>query len=687
MIFLRKSITACISYRPQFVAGYGHITRQLKTVKVPVTKDSVAITPRESRKANTTEESTSRKGISSRQMVNATTKAKTSKITPNGKAAKQSGQPRNRKNKLKKSSPETVSKKSGASAKVTVSSKSSKSKTPTGTAKPLKSSSKCHPNGKSTDIKGKMSNNTDTSQGPSDAVENPALTLSSFETNQEAKGTPSTSEKSEKGDYSQLAMDQSCATINTSVTTRIPTTCIPGISNSKNSKDISSTPFKQQPDWSTFLFDVFDTKSNQKVVDLIQPSSFEKLVDEYSYETKMRKKALEKKRNRPKFKSFNLINYDQLTKLGVGSYKLNDNGPNELTVSINKQHLLLAHDSLVPAITIRQPECLNFANPTGLVSLEQIGQSLIYEYLLKWSLMNMFNPHRMWDAFVTKCKGLQFIQLDDAATIQFTGLQPLSVFVAMVYLEDKDYDYCIMKFLQQLVASHRINTDFTTDLLIGKYVPEIDIYLQQFPTPINFNIFSQVFRPPMLNSLSFKLPALPKFHNQELYKLAQVSLLSPRTASFAQYPNVVFLREQLDSLGDAILKRYSVEYMIHYCKTTYQFKWNMDDVHFLNRNILFSRLALAYKLHQGLNEPDNRAKMEQVITGSLDVANELLGDMLERMVAIEYLDDPEVCRNWVFKIYDVIIANLTKKQGGIEFLDKEKYVLLYELHLKTKTMY
>ena len=34
-----------------------------------------------------------------------------------------------------------------------------------------------------------------------------------------------------------------------------------------------------------------------------------------------------------------------------------------------------------------------------------------------------------------------------------------------------------------------------------------------------------------------------------------------------------------------------------------------------------------------------------------------------------------------------ILDNLTKEKDGIEFIDKEKYVKLYEHHLKTKTLY
>ncbi|KAI5968428.1 hypothetical protein KGF57_000122 [Candida theae] len=441
--------------------------------------------------------------------------------------------------------------------------------------------------------------------------------------------------------------------------------------------------------WTTFLYDIFGTTSTKKVVQLVHPSRYEQRADEYSYETMKKKKALEMQRNKPNVRGFKFINYDKLIELGVGRFEFDkEEVGRELKVSVNNQHLILVHNSLIPAITIKQPECLTFRNPTGLVALEQIGRSLFFEYFVKWSLMSGFNPHQTWAKFSNECKGLQFVQLDESATILFQGLQPLNVFVAMVYLEDKDYDYAIMKFLNPLVKPQKISTGFTTQLLIDKYIPYVNAYLQAFPAPIDFNIFSQVFRPQLLHSLPIKLPAMPKLHNRELYKFAEVSLLSSRMSAFAQYPKLVLLRERLDSMGDAVLKRYSVEFMVHYSKTNLKFRWNMSDVDFINTNIVFSRLSFAYKLYRALNGHKNQESMNQIITSSnLDVANELLGDMFERMVAIEYLDDPEVCRTWIFKIYEVMLANLTKEKDSIEFFDKEKFIELYQHQLKTKTMY
>ena len=484
----------------------------------------------------------------------------------------------------------------------------------------------------------------------------------------------------------------------TGVATDLPSVKVvdSGNDKSKNSIPDTTTATKLDPklvtpvNWSTFLYDVFGTSSNNQVVKLIQPSKYESRVDEYSYETIRSKKGLEMKRNKPNIRGFKFINYDVWTELGVGNYQFDNKlESNEATVFVNNQHLVLAHDSIVPPITIKLPECLNFRNPTGLSSLEQIGRLLTYEYILKWSLMNFYNPNLMWDKFVKSCRGLQFMQLDKSATILFQGLQPLNVFIAMVYIEDKDYEYAILKFLKLFATNHKLDTKFSTELLIDKYKPDLDAYLQQFPAPIDFNKFSQVFRPPLLHSLPIKLPPLPKFHNQELYKMVQISLISLQFMAKSNKLGVLnFLRKRLDRLGDAILKRYSVEYMVHHCKTNPRFRWNMDDVSFINTNIVFSSLSFAYKLHQTINDAEIQANMDRLITSSdLNTANELLGDMFERMVAIEYLDNPDMCRTWIFKMYDAILDNLTKEKDGIEFIDKEKYVKLYEHHLKTKTLY
>lgn len=730
MILLRKSIGVCVGYRSHFLAQCSFIAVRCKSVQAPVSKKYTVIKPRICKHIKA-KEITIKKGSSSAHgNTKALTKSKAKKAAVKLKNTPK--EPKSTKSpKPTPKNPKTGPIKSGIKflAKTTVamnvakvvskpsflaSIKPMSSKIATVTSKSAKS-----------DTKGPLIDNSATTRKMTNAK--PMLSPKNGGKKRSLKESSkcnATIEAPKRALFPfrivenapKFPMNQSCTNLNSGVNVKTKmasfhtfpinettATITPKITvkyvKSDNNKSLAPVPtpvatFDANPEsttpvnWSRFLYDIFGTTSNKKVVDLIQPSKYENRIDEYSYEIKRRKKALEMKRDKPNFRGFKFINYNKLAELGVGSYQFSNEESSDTKVSVNKQHLLLAHDSLVPSITIKQPECLNFRNPTGLVSLEQIGQLLIYEYLLTWSLINNFNPHKMWVEFGKKCEGLQFIQLDESATILILGLQPLNVFTAMVYLEDKDYDYAIKKFLKQLAMAHKLNTNFSTELLIDKYILSVNAYLQQFPAPINFNIFSQVFRPPLLNSLLIKLPAMPKLHNQELYKLTQVSLLSPRTTRFARYPELVYLRERLDSFGDAILKRYSVEYMVHYSKSNSKFRWNMDDVDFINTNIVFSCLSFAYKLHQALNDTENQAKMNHIITSNdLNIANELLGDMFERVVAIEYLDNPEVCRTWIFKIYDVILANLTKEHDGIEFIDKEKYVKLYEYHLRTKTMY
>lgn len=711
MIILRNSIGICAGYRSQFVAHGCIITMRCKSVKAPVSKKSTVVKPSISKKAQPKKVSAARASGPAKETSQASANARKSvekdALKPDT-ASKSSKQPSKSSKTKSVKSGTTVLPKKGSVGKAkllsTISSAIAKSKlSKTAKSKPDKLGSPS--NAKVLEeIEGGSNPPLMPSPNPPLILQPTPVKMDSKDSSGEKSETksksnvvtgkllkPSKQPSPNPAEISQLSKNTENAS--TEMATARPQAMNNQVKKKSSSKTTSKTTVTVTPltpaNWSTFLYDIFGTTSNKKVVDLVQPSKYESRVDEYSYETKRRKKALEMIRNKPNVRGFKFLNYDTLTKLQVGNFEFNkDDEPNELKVCVNKQHLVLANDAVVPAITIKQPECLTFRNPTGLASLEQVGGLLIFEYLVKWALMNNCSPHKLWKGFIESCKYLQFIQLDVSATILFRGLQPLNVFVAMVYLEDKDYYYAIMKFLKKLAASHKLDTNFTTESLIAKYVPTINTYLELFPAPIEFEIFSQVFRPVLLHSLPIKLPALPKLINQELYKLAQVSLLPSSVSAFAQYPEVVFLRDKLDSLGDAILKRYSVEYMVHYSKINPKFGWNMDDVVFINTNIVFSRLCMAYKLHHGIKDKKIQDQMNHIITSSgLNTANELLGDMFERMVAIEYLSDADLCRKWVFQIYDVILANLTKEKDGLEFIDKEKFIKLYEYQLKTKIMY
>ena len=59
-----------------------------------------------------------------------------------------------------------------------------------------------------------------------------------------------------------------------------------------------------------------------------------------------------------------------------------------------------------------------------------------------------------------------------------------------------------------------------------------------------------------------------------------------------------------------------------------------------------------------------------------------LGNHFETLVSVLYLDSPETCTKWMFKVYDAVRNNLTASNGKETFLDKEKYIRLYEHQLK-----
>ncbi|KAI3402599.2 hypothetical protein KGF56_004691 [Candida oxycetoniae] len=298
-------------------------------------------------------------------------------------------------------------------------------------------------------------------------------------------------------------------------------------------------------------------------------------------------------------------------------------------------------------------------------------------------------PLSLYQCFVKNdCKKIRFQQIEESELVVFTGFTPVNVFAAMVYLEDKDYDYLILKFLTPIADRNELEKIFNNELFINEYIEKVSQFLSSNQIALDLTLFAQVTKSPFLITLPNKLPPIPKFHNQILYKFFGISLVVPDFELYEKNKTLKRLVENLDVLGDTVLKRYSAEFLIHYSKMNPNFKWNMDDLHFLNTNIIFNRLSLAYKLHEGVTNVKYREYMRKIITEkSLDIANEMLGDIFERLVAILYLDEPETCRNWMFEIYNCILENLKTTKQKVEFIDKQKYLTLYQYHLKNSTMY
>ncbi|KAI5953125.1 hypothetical protein KGF54_002496 [Candida jiufengensis] len=402
----------------------------------------------------------------------------------------------------------------------------------------------------------------------------------------------------------------------------------------------------------------------------------------------VKKQEIESQISNSNHKGFKFLNYDKLIKVGAGNYEFTNN-KNAIEVKLRIQKSVST--TKIPPIKLTRPETLNFENSTNMLALEQIGKSLIDEFFLKWNFTQYYKfIVTIWkfDQFVKR--SLKFIKIENKEMFQIFGLHPDKIFIALCYLEDQDY----YKVIENITSKFRetfnppIKPIYNSQILNEKYLNTLDRYLQEQHIPIKSHIFSQVFQPQLLPTFEIKLPSIPKLKNQCFYKYFQLALVAPYSETTITYKDLHFLTQNLDSMGDVILKRYTAEFMIHHSKINPNFRWTMEDIHFLNSNILFNRLSLAYKLHQGLdNEKHERIMTNRITTTNLNIANEYLGDIFERIVGILYLDDYENCRQWIFKVLNTILQNLIVSQDGIEFIDKEKYVKLYQYHLKNYTMY
>lgn len=461
---------------------------------------------------------------------------------------------------------------------------------------------------------------------------------------------------------------------------------------------------------------------------------------EYSREAILLKKQMEM--DRPDYTGFKFFNYDELSALGTGGYELEflDQTQSRIyLINIEKDDLEVKkiYTWTNPSLLLTLPETKNFCNRTSVLALQRIGKLLVEEYVTRWCFFSKATVHSIVNRVKKQCEQYRLHQinneLSNPLSVQYTGFNAVYVFLGMMYLEDLNYERLISKIVAPTAKENALKMVFHKNLLIDKYLLDIGAKIRLMSATLDNKIFSQIRRPPLLTSLPYKLPPIPKYSDSRMYHFLQYSLLavdynhgsrgsggvrSRRSRNSGSDSSGVGsssggsngkgvkgdayhmtlkdssklekLALKLDKYGDAVLSRFSTEFLIQLLKQNPNFRWNTDDLFFLNTNVIFSRLSFAYSLHEAIDNQEHRRLVEQKISLShLNEANEILGDLFERLVAVTYIQDPERCREWVFKIYECILMNLkTRKRGDVhEFIDKKKFLELYRYHLRTSTMY
>ncbi|EDK44115.1 hypothetical protein LELG_02294 [Lodderomyces elongisporus NRRL YB-4239] len=456
---------------------------------------------------------------------------------------------------------------------------------------------------------------------------------------------------------------------------------------------------------------------------------------EYSREAILLKKQMEM--DRPDYTGFKFFNYDELSALGTGGYELEflDQTQSRIyLINIEKDDLEVKkiYTWTNPSLLLTLPETKNFCNRTSVLALQRIGKLLVEEYVTRWCFFSKATVHSIVNRVKKQCEQYRLHQINNelgnSLSVQYTGFNAVYVFLGMMYLEDLNYERLISKIVAPTAKENSLKMVFHKNLLIDKYLLDIGAKIRLMSATLDNKIFSQIRRPPLLTSLPYKLPPIPKYSDSRMYHFLQYSLLavdynhgfrgsgggrSRRSRNSGSDSDsysgngkgvkgdayhmtlkdsfkLEKLAIKLDKYGDAVLSRFSTEFLIQLLKQNPNFRWNTDDLFFLNTNVIFSRLSFAYSLHEAIDNQEHRRLVEQkILLSHLNEANEILGDLFERLVAVTYIQDPERCREWVFKIYECILMNLkTRKRGDVhEFIDKKKFLELYRYHLRTSTMY
>ncbi|KAK6460171.1 hypothetical protein DFJ63DRAFT_316038 [Scheffersomyces coipomensis] len=202
---------------------------------------------------------------------------------------------------------------------------------------------------------------------------------------------------------------------------------------------------------------------------------------------------------------------------------------------------------------------------------------------------------------------------------------------------------------------------------------------------INNSLFATTKRRHLLPKFKGRLPPLMKLTNPtQTSFLLKASFIDTK---FTHWDNKTQYKLHkttvyLDKLGDHILKRLVVEYLIQLLDRNTNYVASTTDFYFLISNPLFGRLAMIYDLHKGLIHPDHQRQFEANLNAIEDTTSvskiyrryEVLGDLFERLVAVYYLDNEQKCREWVFKVFDHICDELMVNERGFLVLDKQRYI-------------
>ncbi|EMG45320.1 hypothetical protein G210_4500 [Candida maltosa Xu316] len=401
-----------------------------------------------------------------------------------------------------------------------------------------------------------------------------------------------------------------------------------------------------------------------------------------------RKKILDRMLGKKKYKGSKFVNFDKLDNLGAQAYNGQDNGEKSITMTLveHKSEQYYPVNGLNP-VNVTTPAGKNFTSPTNREVIEQIGKSIINELAYTWSVVSFektySSPLILTDNYFKQLKHITLVQSNTTEVVKLNSIESVYSYVGLSYLQSKDTSQ-ITRWYRSVIETEGVNFHFDISLMVSMWSLEFkSLESYDYYGPLDYGIFSSVKRPSLF--LTGRLPPIPKLSNQNLYPFVQISLLH-LTDEFRD-SEINTLKRLLDGLGDTVLKRFSAEYFIELQNQMPNFKWNMDDIHFVNSNLLFNRLAISYKLHDGILNQQHTDIMKGELEGSLDRANELLGDSFERLVAVVYLDDSEKCRKWISEIYTTLIKAFMVDKSGIQFLDKEKYVKMYEYSLKTFRLY
>ncbi|CAK9437758.1 uncharacterized protein LODBEIA_P21360 [Lodderomyces beijingensis] len=392
------------------------------------------------------------------------------------------------------------------------------------------------------------------------------------------------------------------------------------------------------------------------------------------------------------YKGSRFVNYDEIVAAGGSGYELNSDS-SEIHVGLicRESKSLVTH-----LLKLESAATRNFTNRTACEVLNSIGSSLVYEHLIKWCFFGNQNMDEIAHKFRLKCSKLRLKkcnggekETDDGKknVSYYVGAFPINQFLAMLYLEKKDHEQVLFQYLEPGV-DFRSETEL--NILHGKEANALFEFLETSTQTLNMNLFGQTAKHTFMSPLPKRLPSIPKFQQKWSYDLTRISLHYPvwyhKNAS-AEYQSIGQSVKGLDALGDTILKRYSAEFLIGYHQRNRKFAFSMDDVHFLNSNILFTRLCLSYKLHEGVTGKTKTMWEKAITTMNHDKVNELMGDMFERLVGVSHIDDHLKCKEWVFGIYECVVQNLMTEKDGVEIIDKRKYLKLYKYHINNSTMY